>query len=84
MEKTLTYSYDKKRDALYVSVGPPREAISREIENDIFVHFAQDTHEILGFTIIDFEKKFTRAKKRGVPSLRIPLQATFRMARRSR
>ena len=30
MGKALIYSYDKRRYVLYVSVGQPREAISRE------------------------------------------------------
>ena len=76
-KKELIYSYDKKRDVLYVSIGEPQEAISTEIEDGIFLNRNPKTKKIVGFTIINFQKKFTTAKKGKFPSFHIPINADF-------
>ena len=78
-KKELIYSYDKKRDVLYVSVGEPQEAISSEIEDDIFINRNPKTKKIVGFTIINFQKKFTKSKKRKFLSFHIPIHAEFQL-----
>lgn len=88
MAKALIYSYDKKRDVLYVSVGPPQEAISREVEPGIFVHLHPRTRKVVGYTLLDFQRRASRTgKKSEISAFTIPVQASFRVrltARRRR
>lgn len=58
MEKKISISYDKDVDTMYLSFGNPTNAVSEEIENGIFARFDPDTEELLGFTVINFLKKF--------------------------
>ena len=37
MTKNLRMSYDKEGDILDLSLGEPKEAISREIDDDLFI-----------------------------------------------
>lgn len=77
MEKKLIYSYDKERDVLYVSIGKPQDAISEEIEDDIFANLNPKTKKVVGFTIINFEKKFLEIECSKHPSFHIPIKAEF-------
>jgi len=80
MAKALIYSYDKKADILYVSVGKPRQAISREVEPGVFVHFHPRTREVVGYTLLDFERRASRPRTRlKGAAFAIPVQASFRM-----
>ena len=54
--------FDKKGDILDISLGAPREAISKEIGDDILMRIDPETSEVLGFTILNFEKRFERTK----------------------
>lgn len=58
MEKKLKFLFDKKGDVLDIAIGKPRKAISKEIGNDVVVQIDPKTKEILGFTILNFEKRF--------------------------
>lgn len=73
MEKKLIFSYDKKGDILDISIGKPRKAISEEIREDFFVRKDIKTREIVGFMILNFEKRFDKSLK----SIEIPLSAQF-------
>lgn len=77
MEKNLIYSYDKRRDALYVSVGKPQEGIGDEIADDVFALLNPRTKKVVGFTIVNFQKKFTETKKNKHPSFRVPIKTEF-------
>lgn len=55
MEDKMMFFYDKERDVLDVSIGEPKKALSRETGNDIIVSI-QD-NEVVGFTILNFEKR---------------------------
>ena len=59
MDKKLTLSYDKDADVLYMSFGAPQKAISEESEEGILIRRHPDTREVVGVTIIDFEKRFS-------------------------
>ena len=78
-KKDLIYSYDKKRDVLYVSIGEPKEAISSEICDDVFINRDPKTKKIVGFTIINFQKKFAKTKNKKFLSFHIPVHAEFQM-----
>ena len=81
MGKALIYSYDKKRDVLYVSVGHPQDAVSREVQPGIFVHMHPRTRKVVGYTLLDFQRRASRtARKAEAPAFAIPVQASFRLS----
>lgn len=57
-KKNLRFSYDKKADVLDISIGNPKKAISREIDDDFFVRFDHKTGKVIGLSILNFEKWF--------------------------
>lgn len=57
-DNRLKFFFDKKGDALDIAIGKHEKAISRELENDIVVRIDPKTKEIVGFTILNFEKRF--------------------------
>lgn len=75
--KKMSFSYDKKADVLYLSVGKPKKSISREIEDGILLRVDSKTKQITGLTIIDFESRFQKAKPK---SIDINLEAHFQPA----
>jgi len=80
MAKALIYSYDKKRDVLYVSVGPPQDAISREVQPGIFVHLHPRTRKVIGYTLLDFQRRASRTGKKAEASpFKIPVRASFHL-----
>ena len=62
MINTLRMAYDKEGDIFDISLGEPREAISTEIENDLFIRTNPDTNEVVGISILNFEKWFEDIK----------------------
>lgn len=66
MGKRLKLSYDKEGDILEISAGEPQEAISEEIGDDIVVH-KNFKDEIVGFTILNFMKRFEEGEKEDLP-----------------
>jgi hypothetical protein len=80
MAKALIHSYDKKRDVLYVSVGKPQDAISREIQPGIFVHLHPRTRKVVGYTLLDFQRRTSRARKKAdLGAFSIPVRASFQL-----
>ncbi|NJD51889.1 MAG: DUF2283 domain-containing protein [Candidatus Methanoperedens sp.] len=73
MEKNLKFFFDKKGDVLDIAIGMPIGAISKEIGNDILMRVDPKTKEIVGFTILNFEKRFEHLKKAET----LPITATF-------
>lgn len=76
MEKKLKFFFDKEGDILDIAVGKPKKAISREIGNDVVVRLDPKTMEIVGFTILNFEKRFENKDK----SETLPITAVFEKA----
>ncbi len=62
MEEKLRMFFDKKGDVMDISLGEPRAAISKEIGDDILMRIDPETSEVLGFTVLNFEKRFERTK----------------------
>ncbi len=54
MAEALRFAYDKTADVLDISVGRPKRAISREVQDDVFVRLDPKTHKVIGFSIINF------------------------------
>ena len=73
MEKELKFFFDKQGDSLDIAIGEPEKAISKEIGNDIVMRVEPETGEVVGFTILNFEKRFEHLNK----SETLPITATF-------
>ena len=73
MEEGLRFSFDKEADVLDISIGKPKKAISREIEDDFFVRVDPKTDKVVGFSILNFEKWFKTDKDKKV----VPIKADF-------
>ena len=76
MEKGLRFSFDKGSDILDISIGKPKRAISREVEDDFFVRIDPKTKKVIGFSILNFEKWFDDESKKVVP-----IKAEFLLAK---
>ncbi|MBI1930449.1 DUF2283 domain-containing protein [Candidatus Poribacteria bacterium] len=73
MEATLNFFYDKEGDILDISIGPPQPAVSDEIGDDVIVRHHPETDEIIGFTILNFERRFEQHEKH----YELPVMARF-------
>jgi len=73
MGKKLRMSYDKEGDVLDVSLGDPTPAISEEVEEDFFVSRHPVSGEIVGFSILNFEKWFQEVREYKM----LPLEGQF-------
>jgi uncharacterized protein YuzE len=58
MDKVTQVLYDKESDVLYLSIGDPRPAISREIGDDVLLRVDPDTEEVVGLTILNLSSRF--------------------------
>ncbi|HID20630.1 MAG TPA: DUF2283 domain-containing protein [Methanophagales archaeon] len=66
MEKRLKLWYDKEGDILEISAGEPQEAISEEIGDDVVLH-RNFKKEIVGFTILNFRRRFEKMGREDLP-----------------
>ncbi|KAF5426152.1 Protein of unknown function (DUF2283) [Candidatus Methanomarinus sp.] len=73
MEKNLKIFFDKQGDVLDITIGEPSDAISKELGNDIVMRLDTKTKEVVGFTILNFEKRFEHLNA----SETLPIAATF-------
>ncbi len=73
MDKNLKIFFDKEGDVLDIAIGKPTEAISKELDNDVIMRLDPNTEEIVGFTILNFEKRFEHLDS----SENLPIAATF-------
>lgn len=81
-ESHLRIFYDRKGDVLYISVGSPREAISKETGDDILIRMDPTTQEIVGFTILNFTERFSDVQEVGDSACgkkAVPVTARFQM-----
>ncbi len=59
MEAKIAISYDKEADVVYMSFEDiPAEA--EEIEEGVFARYDPKSKKLVGFTITNFSKKFTK------------------------
>ena len=63
MAKRLTFFFDREADVLYLSVGKPRPALSKEVGDDILVRVDPKTHRVVGCTILNLTKRFGKMKE---------------------
>ena len=72
MKNALQYCFDKDADILYVSQGPPHaEAESEEVGDGIIARLDPQTHEVVGFTILNFLKRTDQR----LPAIVLPFKA---------
>jgi hypothetical protein len=57
MDKTVRVIYYKPSDELNIVLGDPRDCVLDEITDEIYVRLDPETEEVLGFTILNFEKR---------------------------
>jgi len=55
----IRFSYDKENDVLYSFINKPRKATCRELGlgNGILIRIDPDINKIVGFTVIDYERR---------------------------
>jgi uncharacterized protein YuzE len=58
MDKVTQVFYDRESDVLYLSVGEPRRAISREVGDDVVIRIDPKTDDIIGLTIMNLASRF--------------------------
>ena len=63
MGKKLRMAYDKEGNVLGIVLGDPSPAISEEAEDDFFVRRHPVSREIVGFSILNFEKWFQEVRR---------------------
>lgn len=56
-ESLMQLSYDRVADVLYVSIGAPRPAISREMGDDVLLRIDPDTGEVVGLTVLNLSTR---------------------------
>ena len=72
----MTFFFDQEGDVLYISFGEPRKAVSKELKNDIAIRVDPKSGEIIGFTILNFMKRFRLKKKPEEIKLPVKLKIT--------
>ena len=65
--------FDKEGDVLDISIGKPQKAISKEVGEDIVVRMNPKSKEVIGFTILNFTKRFEKMKR--TEKIDLPLKA---------
>ena len=62
MEKNLNIWFDKKGDFLELTVGKPVKGFFREIGDDMLARVNAKTGKVIGFSILNFSKRFDKLK----------------------
>jgi hypothetical protein len=81
MEKTLRFSYYPPSDELNIHFGEPRPAISKEIDDGVYLRLDPQTREIVGLTLLHFRRRFGRAKAKPL-SFALPVLANIKLSKR--
>jgi uncharacterized protein YuzE len=56
-ERLMQLAYDREADVLYLSVGEPRPALSREVGDDVLLRIDAQTGEIVGLTVLNLSTR---------------------------
>lgn len=73
MDGKIMFWFDKEGDVLDISIGKPKKAISRELGEDIAARIDPKNKEVVGFTILNFTKRFEKLKQ--AKKINMPLKA---------
>ena len=71
MEKILNIWFDKKGDFLQLTIGKPVKGFFKEIGNDMLPRVDAKTGKVIGFSILNFSKRFDKLKE--TKSIQLPL-----------
>lgn len=63
MDQKIMISYDKEADVMYMSFGEPSKAVGDEVDEGVFARYDPTSHALMGFTIINFSRKFDKQPK---------------------
>lgn len=63
MEKRLSLWFDEEGDFLEFTIGKPRKGFFRPVNGDMWERVDAKTGKIIGFAILNFMKRFERARK---------------------
>ena len=74
--KTLKYHYDEEMDILAVWIRQPTEVVCMEPEDGIVLRIDANTDEFVGYTILDFRKRFAKELKK----ITLPLVPKYALA----
>ncbi len=55
----LRIAYDSNTDVLYVSIGNPKPAICDTLDSGVVIRYDEETEDVIGFTIINFLRRFS-------------------------
>jgi uncharacterized protein YuzE len=56
-ERRMQLAYDREADVLYLSVGEPRPAISREVGDDLLLRIEAKTGDVVGLTVLNLSTR---------------------------
>ena len=56
-KRLMQVAYDHQADVLYVSIGEPRPAVSREIGDDVLLRVDSETGDIVGLTVLNLSSR---------------------------
>ena len=63
MGKKLNIWFDKEGDFLELTIGKPVKGFFREIDNDMLKRVDAKTGKVIGFSILNFSKRFDKIKE---------------------
>jgi uncharacterized protein YuzE len=53
----MQLAYDRDADVLYLTIGAPRQAISREIGDDVLLRIDVETEVVVGLTVLNLSTR---------------------------
>jgi uncharacterized protein YuzE len=59
-KRMMQLTYDTEGDVLYLSIGEPRAAISREIGDDVLLRLDPETGEVVGLKVLNLSSRTLR------------------------
>jgi len=59
MERKISIAYDKEADVMYLSFADVK-AEAEEVEEGVFARYNPKTKELIGFTVVNFSKRFAK------------------------
>lgn len=62
MAKKLNFFFDQGADILYLSLGKPKAALSKEAGDDILIRLDPRSKKVVGCTILNLTKRFGKMK----------------------
>lgn len=78
MKEKISFWFDQKNDILDISIGKPKAAVSKEVGDDVVVRLNPKTNKVMGFTILNFTKRFKKVKT--AEKIRTPIKVSMSLA----